>query len=85
VLRSSCFIFTTLDDPGQELDRKAREVASLIASSTYAVAYTGAGISTSAGIGDYRGLHGAWTERKREGERPPEEGTVKVRVSCFCS
>jgi NAD-dependent SIR2 family protein deacetylase len=32
--------------------------------SKYTVFFTGAGVSTSAGVGDYRGPSGAWTKRK---------------------
>ncbi|GMF53286.1 unnamed protein product [Phytophthora fragariaefolia] len=44
-----------------ELDRQCRKLAALIARSTHLVAFTGAGISTSVGLPDYRGEHGIRT------------------------
>eukprot|EP00698_Gefionella_okellyi_P023895 TRINITY_DN8289_c0_g1_i1.p1 TRINITY_DN8289_c0_g1~~TRINITY_DN8289_c0_g1_i1.p1 ORF type:complete len:435 (-),score=62.43 TRINITY_DN8289_c0_g1_i1:23-1267(-) len=45
-----------------DLSAKAKKVASLIANSSRVVAFTGAGISTSAGINDYRGTAGLDTK-----------------------
>ncbi|RUS72897.1 hypothetical protein EGW08_019342 [Elysia chlorotica] len=44
----------------------AARIAKLIKSSKHCVVFTGAGISTSAGLGDYRGKEGKWTEQDRE-------------------
>lgn len=44
---------------------EALRIASLIKNAKHCVAFTGAGISTSAGIGDYRGKSGKWTEEDR--------------------
>ncbi len=41
-------------------------IAQLIRSSHHCIVFSGAGISTSAGIGDYRGKEGKWTEEDRE-------------------
>ena len=41
-------------DSEEEMTEKALEVAQLIKATKYCVCFTGAGISTSAGIGDYR-------------------------------
>ncbi|RLN98483.1 hypothetical protein BBJ28_00006540 [Nothophytophthora sp. Chile5] len=46
-----------------ELDRKCRRLAELIAGSKHLVVFTGAGISTSVGIPDYRGEHGIRTKQ----------------------
>ena len=44
-----------------DLDRKARERGDLIRQSKHFIVFTGAGVSTSAGIPDFRGPEGAWT------------------------
>ena len=49
-----------------ELKKEAAKIAELIRNSKHCVAFTGAGISTSAGIGDYRGKGGKWTEMDRK-------------------
>jgi NAD-dependent SIR2 family protein deacetylase len=61
-----------------EFEKKMDILASMVKKSKYTVFYTGAGVSTSAGVGDYRGPSGAWTNRKiKELEanfhRTPEE------------
>ena len=40
---------------------KAAQFADKLQKAKHAVIFTGAGVSTAAGIGDYRGLTGAWT------------------------
>ena len=41
-------------DSAAELERKTTQLADLVAQSRHIIAFTGAGISTSAGIPDYR-------------------------------
>ena len=41
---------------------EALRIADLIGNAKHYLAFTGAGISTSAGIGDYKGKSGSWTE-----------------------
>ena len=53
-------------DSSATLIENAKQIASLIRSTRFCVAFTGAGISTSAGIGDYRGKSGKWTEQDRD-------------------
>lgn len=43
------------------LQAKAAKLVDLLKVAKHAVIFSGAGISTAAGIGDYRGLTGAWT------------------------
>ncbi|KAJ4458796.1 putative NAD-dependent protein deacetylase SRT1 [Paratrimastix pyriformis] len=52
-----------IHDSERDIDAKAVEACSILLRSRNMIAFTGAGISTTAGIGDYRGLDGAWTER----------------------
>mmetsp|Transcript_8694 Transcript_8694/g.16873 ORF Transcript_8694/g.16873 Transcript_8694/m.16873 type:complete len:533 (-) Transcript_8694:83-1681(-) len=57
--------------------KKIDTLAKWIRESKYTVFYTGAGVSTSAGIGDYRGPTGAWTMgRIRELRRLEARGNM---------
>ncbi|GLE00809.1 hypothetical protein PINS_up009597, partial [Pythium insidiosum] len=50
-------------DISSELDRKCRRIAELIRGAKHLVAFTGAGISTSVGLPDYRGEGGIRTKQ----------------------
>ncbi|XP_053228932.1 NAD-dependent protein deacylase sirtuin-6 isoform X2 [Podarcis raffonei] len=52
-------------DPPDELDRKVAQLALLIQDASNVVFHTGAGISTSSGIPDFRGPNGVWTMEER--------------------
>eukprot|EP00727_Mastigamoeba_balamuthi_P006477 m51a1_g245 putative silent information regulator family protein (490) ;mRNA; r:149121-150645 len=58
-----------LHDSDEDVQRAATRTAEMLRGAEHAVAYTGAGISTSAQIPDYRGPRGVWTLRDR-GEAP---------------
>lgn len=60
------------------LAEKMQELEHLVRNSKHIVVFTGAGISTSAGISDFRGPTGVWT-RKAEGKEPIV-GTPAVRA-----
>ena len=48
------------------LEEASTKIVSMLRNAGHCIAFTGAGISTSAGIGDYRGKGGKWTEMDRE-------------------
>ena len=52
-------------DSEEKIEKEASRMASLVRRSSYCIAFTGAGISTAAGIGDYRGKDGKWTAMDR--------------------
>ncbi|CAA2979082.1 NAD-dependent deacetylase SRT1 [Olea europaea subsp. europaea] len=58
-------------DPNHLLQQKIEQLAFIIEESKHLVAFTGAGISTSCGIPDFRGPKGVWT-LQREGKGVPE-------------
>src|SRR6185437_4374646 len=66
-------------DSNAAMARSAHDLSGLIAKAGHFVVFTGAGVSTAAGIGDYRGINGKWTleEREHEGE---EEGVPYERL-----
>ncbi len=53
-------------DSVDKVQIEGARIAELIKSSKHCIVFSGAGISTSAGIGDYRGKEGKWTEEDRE-------------------
>ncbi|KAJ0175233.1 hypothetical protein K1T71_009374 [Dendrolimus kikuchii] len=63
-------------DPVDKFNEKCELLAQLINESNHIVVHTGAGISTSAGIPDFRGPNGVWTLEK-EGKKP----TINVSFS----
>ncbi|XP_013397093.1 NAD-dependent protein deacetylase sirtuin-6 [Lingula anatina] len=52
-------------DCDERVKSEAKRVSQMIMTSSHCIAFTGAGISTSAGIGDFRGKTGKWTEKDR--------------------
>lgn len=48
-------------DAASDMVRKAGKAADVLRKSSRAICFTGAGLSTAAGLGDYRGKQGKWT------------------------
>lgn len=68
---------TEREEKASTLRAKMKTLADWVRKSRYTVFFTGAGVSTSAGVGDYRGPTGAWTMRRiRELEKAQSGGRI---------
>merc|ERR1712238_456084 len=54
---------------GRSLSYKLKKLLSMINNSYHIVILTGAGVSTRAGIPDFRGPNGIWTREEEEGKK----------------
>ncbi|OQV18819.1 NAD-dependent protein deacetylase Sirt6 [Hypsibius exemplaris] len=60
-------------DNDAEMKRKVLELSKLMQSAKHVVLHTGAGISTAAGISDFRGPKGIWTAEKKKQKPAPSK------------
>ncbi|KAI8772806.1 NAD-dependent protein deacetylase Sirt6 [Biomphalaria glabrata] len=70
-------------DSLERVQAQALHIAEIIRKSQYCIAFTGAGISTAAGIGDFRGVDGKWTnldKRKLYGAKSAKSGSSRTNL-----
>lgn len=67
----------------EECRKKVKKIAEWIKSSRYTICFTGAGISTSASIPDYRGPKGVWT-MKEKGLKAEMPISLSEATPTFC-
>lgn len=72
-IRCLGLILQVFDSP-ERLDQKITEFVKLVRESKHIVFHTGAGVSTSVGIPDFRGPKGVWTLEEK-GKTPQMETT----------
>ncbi|XP_044259827.1 NAD-dependent protein deacetylase Sirt6 [Tribolium madens] len=66
-------------DPPEKVQEKCEILADWIKNARHVVVHTGAGISTSAGIPDFRGPNGVWTLEK-QGKKPTIDISFKDAI-----
>ncbi|XP_076074766.1 NAD-dependent protein deacetylase-like [Mytilus galloprovincialis] len=67
-------------DSEECFQKEALRIAALLRDSAYCIGFTGAGISTAAGIGDYRGIHGQWTNNDKTKEYGPASASFGLNL-----
>lgn len=68
-------------DAPKVLDAKIDQVVALLKNSSFPVCWTGAGISTSCGVPDFRGPNGKWTLQAQGKQRDPSIKVVDTTVA----
>jgi len=71
-----------LNDSDAQVDEAAKQTADIIRSSKHLVFFTGAGLSTSAGIADFRGPDGVWTKAAK-GEGAPSSKPFSTSIPTY--
>jgi mono-ADP-ribosyltransferase sirtuin 6 len=79
-IQGVCGLPESQDTP-RALAYKLDRLVELVQKSNYTVALTGAGISTSAGIPDFRGPHGIWTKEQQERKMEKRQQKKKRKKS----
>ena len=71
------------EDTPAELEAKIKLLVGMVRDSKHLVAFTGAGISTSASIPDFRGPNGVWT-LKAQGKKPKDRPSFDDAIPTPC-
>src|SRR3989338_2274780 len=74
---------TEYQDSADDFESKIRQLAKLIQESKRLLFFTGAGISTSSGIPDFRSKDGVWT-RQAQGREPPKSVKMTEAMPTPC-